>query len=169
MKHTIISLAILAVAGCQPAAELSPGAKRERTEHLLKELSRGVPNYRGQDAILADLGALRADCEVLGIDEDVTDSGLAHLSAMPKLRVVAIVPAWSITDVGLAHLAKVKTLQVLQLSDSDKITDEGLEHLAKLVGLTTLGLADCDKITASGVRKLQAALPKCKIQHAVIE
>ncbi len=165
MKYTLISLAILGVMGCQTKIELSPEAKRERTEYLLKELRRGVPNWRHQDAILADLGALRADCKGLGIDEDVTDAGLAHLAAMSNLQLVEIVPAYNITDVGLSHLAKVKTLQVLRLSDSDKITDKGLEHLAKLVKLRRLYLLDCSRITATGVKKLQAALPKCRIER----
>jgi hypothetical protein len=45
-----------------------------------------------------------------------------------------------------------------------EVTDVGLEHLKGLNKLQTLGLAET-KVTDAGVKKLQQALPKCKIER----
>ncbi len=45
-----------------------------------------------------------------------------------------------------------------------KITDAGLVHLKGLTNLKTLWLFST-KVTDAGVKKLQAALPKCKISR----
>ena len=68
-----------------------------------------------------------------------------------------------ITDAGLAHLAGLTELKTLSL-DGTQITDAGLVHLKGLKGLEKLDLYST-KVTAAGVKKLQAALPKCKIHR----
>jgi hypothetical protein len=44
------------------------------------------------------------------------------------------------------------------------VTDAGLEHLKALRQLQRLDLKET-KVTADGVKKLQQALPNCKIEH----
>ena len=45
-----------------------------------------------------------------------------------------------------------------------RVNDAGLVHLERLTKLEQLTLFDT-KVTAAGVKKLQQALPKCKIAH----
>ena len=67
----------------------------------------------------------------------------------------------NVTDAGLVHLKGLTELQKLWLS-ATKVTDAGLVHLTGLTNLQTLYLSSTD-VTDAGVKKLQAALPKCKI------
>jgi len=55
----------------------------------------------------------------------------------------------------------LKSLQVLNLLRTG-VTDAGLEHLQGLTGLDELGLRDTN-VTDEGVKKLQQALPNCRI------
>jgi hypothetical protein len=54
-------------------------------------------------------------------------------------------------------------LSVLNLNRT-KVTDDGLEHLKGMTSLRRL-LLQRTKVTDAGVRKLQQALPNCKIEH----
>jgi hypothetical protein len=77
------------------------------------------------------------------------------------------VGATRITDDGLKNVADLRTLERLLLSDTD-ITDAGLLHLEGLSAATSITLART-KVTAAGVRRLQAALPNCKISPDAAE
>jgi len=55
-------------------------------------------------------------------------------------------------------MTSLKTLSL----PATKITDKGLEKLHKLSELTELNVKGAG-VSADGVKKLQAALPKCKI------
>jgi hypothetical protein len=68
-----------------------------------------------------------------------------------------------VTDAGLEHLKGLSQLQTLWL-DGTQVTDAGLAQLKGLSKLQWLGLNDT-KVTDEGVKKLQQALPKCKILH----
>ena len=54
-------------------------------------------------------------------------------------------------------------LEILSFWDK-QITDAGLVHLRGMTHLEELVLIDT-KVTAEGVKKLQAALPNCKIDY----
>jgi hypothetical protein len=54
-------------------------------------------------------------------------------------------------------------LQSLDLSYT-RITDAGLEHLRGLTNLALLNLRDT-QVTDGGVKKLEEALPNCKINR----
>jgi len=51
----------------------------------------------------------------------------------------------------------------LELTDT-QVTDEGLEHLKGLTNLSSLDLRSTE-VTDEGVKKLQQALPNCRITH----
>jgi hypothetical protein len=69
----------------------------------------------------------------------------------------------SITDAELVHLKGLTNLQEINLCCT-QITDAGLVHLNRLVSLKRLYLI-ATQITDAGVKKLQHALPNCKIIH----
>jgi hypothetical protein len=62
----------------------------------------------------------------------------------------------------LAHLKNNKIMFSLMLKNM-KVSDAGLENLKGLAALKELNLTG-SKVTADGVKKLAAALPKCKIE-----
>lgn len=68
----------------------------------------------------------------------------------------------SLNDECVAQLTGLSQLHVLRL-DGTSITDAGLESLSKLQSLELLNVSNCKRLTEAGVRKLQKALPACKI------
>ena len=64
-------------------------------------------------------------------------------------------------DAGLEHVKGLTKLERLGLIGT-RVTDTGLEHLKGLNNLRDLDLRHT-KVTDEGVKKLQQALPKCKI------
>ena len=65
-------------------------------------------------------------------------------------------------DAGLQHLKGLESLKILYLG-STKVSDAGLEHLKGLENLESLDLSYTN-VTYNGVKKLQQALPNCKIR-----
>jgi hypothetical protein len=66
-----------------------------------------------------------------------------------------------VSDHGLAHVRRMQSLEYLDLTRT-RVGDPGLEHLAALPNLRRLIVRRC-KVTRSGAARLQAQLPKCKI------
>ena len=79
---------------------------------------------------------------------------------MKNLRILNLA-ATKVTDAGLQNLVGL-SLERLVLSGT-AVTDDGLEHVMKLSRLTAVNLPQT-KVTEAGVKKLAAALPKCKIE-----
>jgi len=107
---------------------------------------------------------------------DISDEGLKHLSKLTRLRCLwltksnrkkgnEIATAGSvnlkITDAGMHHLGALTSLEYLSASDTD-ITDKSVNILSQLSSLRRLDVSGT-KITEEGIRKLQAALPDCRI------
>lgn len=63
----------------------------------------------------------------------------------------------------MVYLNGVALLETLNLN-ATKVTDAGLDHLRGLASLRYLSLKGT-QVTHEGVRKLQLALPNCKIEH----
>ena len=118
---------------------------------------------------------------------DVTDAGLEHLKGLSQLRVLGLLGCRNITDAGLESLKGLSQLQTLGLRETN-ITDAGLEHLKGLSQLQYLNLSFTSvtdtglenlkrlsqlrelslrstRVTPESVKKLEAALPKCKVFH----
>ncbi len=68
-----------------------------------------------------------------------------------------------VSDDSLACLKQLPDLRELHLEDT-RISDAGLEHLKGLTNLQYLYLG-WTKVTDAGVKKLQQALPNCRIYH----
>ncbi len=67
------------------------------------------------------------------------------------------------TDTDLEHLKGLTSLKGLYLDDT-QVTDAGLAHLKGITSLQTLWL-NRTQVTDAGVKKLQEALPQCKIHR----
>jgi len=66
-----------------------------------------------------------------------------------------------VTDAGLAKRKELPKLHSLVLDDT-AVSDDGLAILRAIPGLTEVQMLRT-KVTEVGVKKLAAALPKCKI------
>ena len=91
-----------------------------------------------------------------------TDAGFVHLNGLTKLETLNL---WytKITDTGLAYLKGMTKLKWLDLGFTG-VTDAELMHLEGLTSLKRLSLR-ATKITPAGVKKLQQALPNCRISR----
>jgi internalin A len=85
-----------------------------------------------------------------------------RLESVPDLQCLAI-DGKSITGRGLARLRGLSHLDTLILQRTG-MTDADLVHLEGLTQLRSLHL--CDRtFTTEGIRRLQQALPDCKIER----
>jgi hypothetical protein len=122
------------------------------------------------DAGLVHLRGLSRLQELWLQNTRVTDAGLVQLRGLKQLQFLDL-SGVKVTDAGLVHLRGLSQLEVLWLIETE-VTDAGLIHLEGLKQLRLLGLAinntlmsTSTKVTDQGVKKLQQALPKCKIEH----
>jgi hypothetical protein len=90
----------------------------------------------------------------------ITGAGLALLVKLPKLASLAV-SAPKISEVDLATLANAPELRWLALEDMP-IGETGLGHLSRLGSLSFIVL-NRTGVTPEQAKKLQQALPKCKI------
>lgn len=90
----------------------------------------------------------------------VTDDSIEHLKELTHLEGLWLVNT-QISDAGLVDIRDMISLQMLFLNGT-QITDAGLDNLESLTNLRTLTLSDT-QVTVEGVKKLQQAIPKCKI------
>jgi len=133
------------LSGCKELTKLS---LYDRTN-----ANHGAVNDAGLHAVAASFPKLE---EFTYVQRQVTDAGLAHLSAL-KLRKLSANTAPGIE--GLRHLAEISTLESLELGRSN-LTDEGLALLAGLKFLQTLSSFDAH-VTDEGLKHLQT-LPALK-------
>jgi hypothetical protein len=92
----------------------------------------------------------------------LTDASLEQLKGPTNLKILGLVDS-DVTDAGLKHLKGLTTLEDLVLR-SINITDAGLAHLEGMTNLKHLDLRFTG-VTLAGVKKLQQALPNCKISR----
>jgi uncharacterized membrane protein len=166
-----------AAAKAQAAAE----AKRAELGKAIDEVGKSFPNalrYVSQDS--SDLTftavSMRKDFGDEGVEKllpvgnaiveleigatSVTDSGVAHLSSMPRLQRVKLNET-AVTDAALDTIGKLPELEYLNLV-STAVTDEGLKKLEGLSKLRKLYLWQ-SKATKEGADALKAKLPECEI------
>ena len=111
--------------------------------------------------ILSGMPKLRelnlADCHHL------TDGGLDFVKASNSIEVLYLDHCRTITNAGIAKLAGNTKLKELTLQGCPNLTDEVLLSLETMSGLNYLDISNCLKISDEGRRKIQKALPDCKI------
>jgi hypothetical protein len=85
---------------------------------------------------------------------NITDAGVAHLSLLPKLRMVDISLS-SLTDEGVRHLSTLPALDDLNL-EGKRFTDQSLLHLSRAKDLKSLILRmDVSEISDEGLKHLE--------------
>jgi hypothetical protein len=119
-------------------------------------------NTHVTDAGLEHLKGLTQLDTLMLDDTQVTDVGLEHLKGLTKLQWLRLNDT-RVTDTGLEHLTGLATLHGLMLSNT-QVTDAGLELLEGLAKLQYLDVRGT-KVTDEGIKKLQQALPNCKIER----
>lgn len=119
-----------------------------------------VAGYSFGDDDLKRLAELRTIQRLTEEGSQLTDDGLKHLAPLTGLTVLNL-GRTKVTDTGIKHLAALTQLGTLVL-DGTEVSDAGVDTLAGLKKLTTLQLKGT-LITEAGLKKLQAALPGCKI------
>ena len=93
-----------------------------------------------------------------------SEEGIAQLKELPQLRELLIGDdrdESTISNAALKHIGEMKSLHLLSIH-SASVTDEGLVHLENLAQLKEVTLAST-KVRPEGVKRLQQALPNCKI------
>jgi len=114
------------------------------------------------DAGLENLKGLTSLEELWLRDTNVTDAGLKYLEGLTSLEWLELAYT-NVTDAGLDHLKGLSSLEDLNVRGT-QVTDRGLEYLKGLTRLKSLDVVDTN-VTDEGVKKLQRALPNCKIEH----
>jgi len=112
------------------------------------------------DACLADLEQFENLTGMAIRHTKISWAKLARLKRVKNLDHLWL--AYSeITDTDLEHFKEMPKLTSLQLYNT-AISDKGLETIRGMTSLQALRLNDT-KVTEAGVKKLSAALPKCRI------
>lgn len=133
-----------------------------RDDSLVKVIGVGLCEKSVTDTGLVHLQGLSHLKALSLFNSRVTDAGLVHLRELSQLSVLALGNT-DVTDAGLVHLQGLSQLQAMYLQNT-QVTDAGLVHIQGLSQLNVLDLRNT-KVTDQGVKKLQQALPKCKIEH----
>lgn len=92
----------------------------------------------------------------------ITDAGVEHVKGLDKLLYLEL-RYTEITDAGLKHLERLTNLRYLSLCNT-QVTDAGVRNITRLTNLEGLDLKHTH-ITEDGLKKLQEALPNCKIRY----
>ena len=121
-----------------------------------------VINTQITDPGLERLGELTQLQYLTIAGNDITDAGLVCLKRLTQLKELTVACDHS-TDAGLAHVERLTQLRQLLLLNT-RVTDAGMDHLKGLSDLKSICLWDT-QVTDEGVRKLQRALPRCKIDR----
>ena len=148
------SIAVLHLCG---SAFDDQGAENLRPFSKVTELY--LDNTKITDAAMPVIGSLKNINQLRLGGTKVADAGLKNLESLHSLSNLWL-DKTSISDDGLKCLADLN-LGILSITET-AITDGGLAHLYSHSTLQALELGGT-KVTAAGVAKLQAALPKCKI------
>ena len=131
---------------------------KEELKHLagldrLQKLGLGYSHIDDMSlSALKDLSSLR-ELSLRTCEGEVTDTGLANLAQLRRLRVLRL-PTCEVTDRGLLHLKGLTEIESLELQGCD-LTERGLVHLVRMNKLTSLGFSLPD-LNAEGLAGLNA-------------
>jgi Leucine-rich repeat (LRR) protein len=88
----------------------------------------------------------------LDYNENLGDSGMAHLKGLTQLRALSLNDT-QVGDLGIEKLKNLTKLERLNLRGT-RITDRGLKHLQRFKNLRVLNLART-KVTAAGLKNIE--------------
>ena len=99
------------------------------------------------------------------VSRTTADIGLEHIKGLHSLTTLRL-DGTQVTDAGLEHLKEMAGLRQLSLLNTE-VSDAGLLHLEGLAEFQNIN-ADPEntKVTDEGLKKLQQALPNCRINMA---
>lgn len=112
------------------------------------------------DAELQAISSMKDLRELFLSQTAITGNQMEVLRALENLETLTLRQT-NVGDDAMKALGSMKNLKTLDLGET-LLTDKGLENLTGLDSLETLRVYST-KVTAEGVKKLQIALPKCKI------
>lgn len=107
---------------------------------------------RAEDSDLRHLAALDQITLLNLMDTPLTDAGLIHLHATPRLEYLFL--SEHVTDAGLVHLQHLSRLKALGLKGS-RVSDEGLIRVAAFAEIEDLNL-DSTQVTDAGLAHLKS-------------
>ncbi len=128
---------------------------------------RGIGKANISDEGLKTLSALdlpKLETLTLGYCDKITGDGLLYLPKLKTVKHLNLMASPNVNDDGLKHLVAMSALDRLDLRGCTGVTDKGLEHLEKMKNLKEISLGGCDNVSATAVKKLQDALPECKVE-----
>ena len=105
------------------------------------------------DETLAQIATLTDLEELALVADEITDAGLVHLLALPKLASLNLNNSGTLTDACVPTLVKLRGLRTLTLMRVD-FTDAGVQQLAALQQLETLRLVRLP-MTSAGLQVVQ--------------
>lgn len=124
---------------------------------------------------LKDLEALTLYFIAIPAAAQVTEAGLVHLRAFPKLTNLSLAGCQRISDAGLAHVGQLPNLRSLRTDQMRHLTDAAVTHLRGLTKLRQLALNDTG-IAGAGLRHLdglhrlrELSLAACPIENAALK
>lgn len=91
---------------------------------------------------------------------------LSRLAGMEEVETINLDQTLDLSEEGLSQLKTYPNLHTLSFWGEPIVDDAALHHIAECKGLTSLHLVYQMKshgVTKEGVRRLQQALPDCKI------
>ncbi len=92
-----------------------------------------------------------------------TDDDLKSLRTLSRLEFLSLEDT-GISGAGLKHISGLPQLRSLSLRNACWFTDAGAENLHDMTSLRELNLA-FTQVTEPCVKRLQQALPNCRIEH----
>jgi hypothetical protein len=125
----------------------------------LKVLQAWAVIFKGEEIL--PLAALNPESVNFGSNYELTDSCKPVLEKWTNLVDLQL-PFTLVSDKLLEAAPAWQNLEILNLIKT-AVGDRGLEHLSKCKNLQKLDVRKT-KVTADGVKKLQTALPNCKIE-----
>jgi uncharacterized protein (DUF952 family) len=95
------------------------------------------------------------------VNTRVTDNGLTSFQHSRNVEMLFLSGASQVSDAALRHFHRCQKLHTIHL-DRTSVTDATLAQCASFSNLVDLQLTKT-QVTEAGVKKLSAALPKCRI------
>ncbi|MDO4627940.1 MAG: hypothetical protein Q4C70_02025 [Planctomycetia bacterium] len=126
-----------------------------------------IPAKVATEELCEKIGKLENLRELLLVGGNYSAKGIWHLRNLEKLEFLDISGNTVVSDMDLQALEGLSALKTLNVTRCIRLTDESLLSIAKLKNLERVDLRYCDGISANGVKKLQEALPNCKIEASI--